>query len=278
LQQGCLLLFDWGYFSFIFFDTLTGWGQWWISRYREGTVYQIVHPFYRHNDVLDALVWLGSSQHQCAHLVRLVRFGDGKQIRMYLSNVTDPHTLPLVAISQLYARRWDIELAFRLLKEYLGLSHWWSCKPELVKVPIWVVLILSQVVMGLRSHLAQAIRCDPFDLSLPLLLEHLPSWSGKPASLLDLLQTQGRQLGILRPQTHLSLALHLPVVPVAQYLPAPSDLPRHRPPRYRPYVPRKHAPSPSGYKNRSEKDRSIRELKAERRAQARQQKQAQNAP
>jgi hypothetical protein len=110
LVKGTLLLFDLGYFSFFLFDTLTDRGIWWISRYRESTSYQIVHTFYRHNEVLDALVWLGSRRTDAGHLVRLVRFGDGTQIRMYLTNVTDPFVLSLAEIPQLYARRWDIEI------------------------------------------------------------------------------------------------------------------------------------------------------------------------
>jgi hypothetical protein len=121
--EGSLLLFDLGYFSFGFFDTLTQRKLWWVSRYRENTSYSLAHVFYRQREVLDALVWLGTGQKQARHLVRLVRMGDGIGVRMYLTNICDPHMLSLGDVAQLYARRWDSELAFRLLKEYLGMSH-----------------------------------------------------------------------------------------------------------------------------------------------------------
>src|SRR6266566_2149505 len=143
LWAGSLLLFDLGYFSFSFFDTLTQWKVWWVSRYRENTSYSIAHVFYRHDERLDALIWLGTGQKQARHLMRLVRLGDGIGVRVYLTNVCDPQMLSLGEVAQLYARRWDIELAFRLLKEYLGMSHWWSSKQELILVQIWIVLILS---------------------------------------------------------------------------------------------------------------------------------------
>jgi hypothetical protein len=95
LSAGSLLLFDLGYFSFTFLDTLTQWERWWVCRYREKTSYRIVHEFYRHDEVLDALVWLGTGQKQARHLVRLVRFGDGVGVRMYLTNVCDPLLLSL---------------------------------------------------------------------------------------------------------------------------------------------------------------------------------------
>jgi Transposase DDE domain len=167
LSQGSLLLFDLGYFSFAFFDTLTQRKQWWVSRYRENTSYSIVHVFYQQREVLDALVWLGTGQKQARHLTRLVRLGDGVGVRMYLTNVCDPQLLSLGDVAQLYARRWDIEMAFRLLKEYLGMSHWWSSKQELILVQIWVVLILSQIVYALRERIATAANCEPFEVSMP---------------------------------------------------------------------------------------------------------------
>jgi hypothetical protein len=93
LSVGSLLLFDLGYFSFGFFDTLTQWKLWWVSRYREKTSYQIAHVFYRQREGKGALVWLGTSQKQARHLVRLVRLSDGVGVRMYLTNVCDPQLL-----------------------------------------------------------------------------------------------------------------------------------------------------------------------------------------
>ena len=54
-QNDDLFLFDLGYFSFSFFDTLTEHGLWWISRYRAGTTYQLAATLYRQDEVLDAL-------------------------------------------------------------------------------------------------------------------------------------------------------------------------------------------------------------------------------
>lgn len=52
--------------------------------------------------------------------MRLVRLGDGVGVRVYLTNVCDPQMLALGEIAQLYARRWDIEMAFRLRKRVSG--------------------------------------------------------------------------------------------------------------------------------------------------------------
>jgi hypothetical protein len=269
LVEGTLLLFDLGYFSFSFFDTLTQRKLWWVSRYRENTSYRIVHEFYRHRGVLDALVWLGTGQKQARHLVRLVRLADEVGVRMYLTNVCDPQLLSLAEVAQVYARRWDIEMAFRLLKEYLGLSHWWSSKQELILVQIWVVLLLAHLVYALRERLAKASACDPFEVSVPLLVELLPRLGSSSALQLDQLVQSGWKAGLLRASPR--LALHVPQVEFSCYQPVPPDLPRQRPGRA-PSAPRKRAPKPDkrvcGYQLQRQRRQACKQAKAIRAAQA----------
>ncbi len=269
LSVGSLLLFDLGYFSFSFFDTLTQWKVWWVSRYREKTSYQIAHVFYRQREVLDALVWLGTGQTQARHLVRLVRLSDGIGVRMYLTNVCDPHLLSLGEVAQLYARSFDIELAFRLLKDYLGMSHWWSSKQELILVQIWVVLILSHIVYALRERIATAATCEPCEVSVPLLVELLPKLCSHSELRLERLVQEGRHLGLVRVSPR--LALILPQVELSCYQSAPPDLPRQRPGRAK-ASPRGRAPKPalriSGYPVQRQRRQASKETRASRAAQA----------
>lgn len=227
LLTGSLLLFDLGYFSFSFFDTLTQRKVWWVSRYRENTSYSLAHVFYRHCEQLDALIWLGTGHKQARNLMRLVRLGDGVGVRMYLTNVCDPQMLSLAEVAQLYARRWDIEMAFRLLKEYLGMSHWWSSKRELILMQIWVVLILAHIVYALRERIALAANCDPFEVSVPILVELLPQLRDLSMLSLEQLVQTGQQFGLLRASPRLELSV--PQVQISCYQPAPLDLPRQRP-------------------------------------------------
>jgi hypothetical protein len=269
LSVGSLLLFDLGYFSFIFLDTLTEWKLWWVCRYREKTSYRIVHEFYRHNEVLDALVWLGTGQKQARHLIRLVRFGDGIGVRMYLTNVCDPLLLSLEDVAQVYARRWDIELAFRLLKEYLGMSHWWSSKQELILVQIWIVLLLSHMVYALRDRIATAANCDPFEVSMPLLVKLLPQLCSTCEIPFERLVQEGRHLGLLRASPR--LVLLVPQVKRSFYQPVPPDLPWQRP-GHAPAAPRARAPKPatrrSGYPVQLQRRQASHQIKVIRAAQA----------
>src|SRR6202035_2736721 len=106
--------------------------------------------------------------------------------------------------------------------------------------------------------------CDLFDISVPLLIEHLPLCSTKPQPLLETLLAEGHHLGILRPATRLSLCLEVPQLSLEQYLPTPPNLMRQRTPQSRPYTPRKHAPRPSGYRKKRAKAEATKQVKAQR--------------
>lgn len=269
LLAGSLLLFDLGYFSFPFFDTLTQRKVWWVSRYRENTSYSIAHVFYRHHEKLDALIWLGTGKKQARHLIRLVRLGDGIGVRMYLTNVCDPQMLSLGEIAQLYARRWDIEMAFRLLKDYLGISHWWSSKQELLLVQIWVVLILAHIVYALRERIALAANCDPFEVSVPILVDLLSQVCSHPPLRLEQFVQAGHHCGLLRASPRPELSI--PKVEISCYQPAPPDLPRQRPGRA-PSPPRARPPKPPkrvcGYEVQRQRRQASKEAKTMRAVQA----------
>ena len=100
----------------------------------------------------------------CAWGARLER----NQLRSYISNVYDPSQLSLRQLAQLYARRWDIELAFLTIKEYLGMHHWWSGKRVPIEQHLWMTLTGAQLYQALRMALAADLHLDPFDVSLPL--------------------------------------------------------------------------------------------------------------
>lgn len=114
LAPGTLVLADLGYFGFAWFDDLSDAGFRWVSRLRAKTSYQVIHTFYQGNDTFDGIVWLGAhAADRAAHAVRLVQFRAKGGLQQYVTNVLNPATLPPREVACLYARRWDIELAFR---------------------------------------------------------------------------------------------------------------------------------------------------------------------
>lgn len=231
LEAGALILADLGYFAFAWFDDLTDAGFWWVSRLRAGTSYTVLHRFYDDGTTFDGLIFLGAYRADRAkHAVRLVRFQVGAKTFTYITNVRDPRRLSLREIARLYARRWDIELAFKLIKRELGLHLLWSAKTIVVLQQVWAVLIIAQILQAFRFEIAARAEVDLFDVSLPLLIRYLPELASQGDDPLAFIVATGWQAGLFRPARRVQI--QAPDLTKAQLAPAPRDLVLVRTPRY----------------------------------------------
>ena len=84
----------------------------------------------------------------------LVQFQVGQTRYRYVINVLDPQQRSRREIATVYARRWDIELAFQTIKQHLGLHLLWSAKPVAIQQQVWAVLIIAQILQALRLEIA----------------------------------------------------------------------------------------------------------------------------
>ena len=226
-----LLLFDLGYFAFAWFDDLTDAGHWWVCRLGEKTSYEAIHVLYEDGETLDALVWLGTHRADRAkHAARLVQFRRGRALHRYLTNVRDPHLLPLPEVARLYARRWDIEMAVDLAKTELGLHLLWSAKPAVVLIQVWAVLIIAQLLQALRVEVAGRAGVDTFAVSMPLLVRYLPQYAARGLDPVAAFLADAAALGFIRPSRR--TAIVAPTVPAQAIRPPPPDLALVRTPRY----------------------------------------------
>jgi hypothetical protein len=235
LQVGTLLLFDKGYYAFEWFDDLTRASLWWVARLRSNGSYRIQHILVQSEHYVEALVQLGAYRtDRAACTVRLIRFWYRGQWYSYLTNVLDPRLLSGSQVAALYGRRWDIEMAFRLLKDYLGLRLLWSAKWHVIAAQIWACATLAQLFHALQVKVAAQAEVEVFDVSLPLLIEHtarrMLSGEVRLDHLLLEMAKQGPHLGIIRPSTRIQV--QVPQVPWHGFLFPPSDLEYQRPPRY----------------------------------------------
>lgn len=231
LAQGSLLLADLGYFGFAWFDWLTDQKYWWVSRLRAKTSYTVLHSFYEAGETFDGLVWLGAYRaDRAAHAVRLIRFRVGATVHQYVTNVLDPAVLSPQEVAQLYARRWDIELAVLLVKEHLHLHLLWSCKPVVVQQQVWAVLIIAQVLQALRLEIARGAGVDPFEVSMALLVEYLPRYAAEGRDPVAVFVEWGRELRFIRPSRR--TIIRGPTIPDEALRPAPVDLVLVREARY----------------------------------------------
>jgi hypothetical protein len=247
VQMGTLLLFDLGYYNFVWFDELTQRGIWWIGRVRQKGSYTIEQWLVLRDGYSEALVWLGAYRdNQSAYLARLVQVRYRGQWYRYITNITTPSELSGAQIVALYARRWDIELGWRTLKDHLGLDRLWSAKMPVIGAQLWSTLILAQLLHALQVQMAVETQVQTFDVSLELLWRYLPDLAQQARTrgltLAEVLQQDGRALGIIRPSTRIHR--RVPEIDQREIAPLRPDLQWIRPPHYahKVYENAKHGP------------------------------------
>jgi len=232
IAKGSLILADLGYFGFEWFDWLTEHKMWWVSRLRAKTSYEVIHTLYEGRDEAghtysDCIVWLGAYRaDKAANAVRLVSFwqekGKNKTHYQYITNVLDPKQMGMLDIARVYARRWDIEMAFKVVKRELGLHMLWSAKPVLIQQQVWAVLTISQILKALQMEIAARAGVDLFDVSLPLLVEYVPRLAYRGEDPVAVFVEQGRELGFIRPSRR--TMIRAPEVDADKIVPMPANM------------------------------------------------------
>jgi hypothetical protein len=137
--------------------------------------------------------------------------------------------LPPRELARLYARRWDIELAFLLVKRHLKLHLLWAAKPVVVRQQVWAVLTIAQIIQALRREVAGRAQVDPAEVSLALLVQDFPDYAAAAHDPVAAFVERGRAARYIRPSTRTRIIA--PALP-AQIRPCPPDLALVRTPRY----------------------------------------------
>ncbi len=231
LARGTLVVADLGYFGFAWFDTLSNRGLWYVSKLRQRTSYRVVQTFSQHGDTFDGLVWLGAYRSdQAEHLVRLVQYRHGRELRQYITNVRDPRQFPLADIVAVYGRRWDIEIAIRLIKQHLGLHVWWSSKDVVIQQQLIAVLIIAQILQALRLEIAARAKVEIFEVSMALLVRYLPRFAARGEDPIAVFVARGRAAGFIRLSRRIHYDTRDPPLALAESI--ATSIPITRTPRY----------------------------------------------
>lgn len=241
LPTGSLILADRGFFSFSWFDDLTDAGQFWISRLPAKVSMRVVHPLLHRDTQREDLVYLGAHRSdRSKHLVRFVTVTNGANTWQCVTNVLDPAVLSVQDMAALYARRWDIEIAFRTLKVDLNLRGIWSTKWPVVQQQVWAVLLIAQIVFSLRTTIAGHAGVPVDDVSVRLLIREFPKYAARSADPVATYIAVAHQLRYIRPSRR--IVITLPAVPLAAYAYPPPTLERTQKPRYAPHAASRRSP------------------------------------
>jgi hypothetical protein len=206
LPVGGLLVFDLGFFSFLWFDDFTDQQKCFVTRMREKTAYRTVQvlsqgPYYR-----DEIIQMGQYRsNPCQHPLRMVSvLWQGAWYR-YLTNVLEPQVLVARQVCELYRRRWRIEDAFALTKRLLDLAYVWTGSTNAVQLQISATLIFYAVLVTICQQVAQALG-EPLErISVEMVFRAFYHYSravqrGESDHLVSFLTEHAKLLGIVKRQ------------------------------------------------------------------------------
>lgn len=206
LPERGLLIFDLGFFSFLWFDAFTDQQKYFVTRQRQKTAYRVTQvlahtPYYR-----DELIEVGlHHSHPCRHPLRLVSvFWRGQWYR-YLTNVLDPTQLSARHICELYRRRWRIEDAFLVTKRVLDLAYLWKASANGVQLQLYATFLFYLVLLNVCQQVAENLNAPLEQISVEMVFRAFYHYSraltrGETIDLVTYLVNHAKLLGLVKRQ------------------------------------------------------------------------------
>jgi Transposase DDE domain len=204
LPKGGLLIFDLGFFNFVWFDAFTNAEKFFLTRLRQKTAYKITKTLSQGSHYRDQIIELGQYRsNPCSHPVRIVSVLWNNRTHIYLTNVLDPKRLSAQQIYELYAQRWRIEEAFLLTKRLLGLAYLWVGGSNGVQIQLYATWIFYAVLIDLCDSVAIALGQPKERISVEMVFRSLYHFSrarqqGRATELLPFLVLNYKSFGLVK--------------------------------------------------------------------------------
>lgn len=204
VKPGGLLMFDRGFYDFTEFAHALQQGVHWITRLKKAS-YKVLDTLTQTPDLIDQRIRLGHPRGKATPIVvRLVSVRHGSSWYQYITSVLDPTQLPPYVVADLYARRWQIETAFNLVKRLLGLSYLWTGSINGVKLQIWATWLFYAVLLDIADALADELHLEQECISIEMLCRgfyhfHQAQANGRATDLITYFAApENQDLGIVK--------------------------------------------------------------------------------
>ena len=173
LPKGSYVVFDKGYHSHNYYNSLTEKGISWVTRTRKNSIIQVlkkntVSESEKELGVLkDELILMGHANKNIEKVIcRRITFFDATNKRTF-EFITCNNRIKASTVAAIYKRRWQIEILFKRLKQNMQLQYFLGDNQNAIKIQIWCTLIadllLKVVTKGIKrswafSNLSSLIR------------------------------------------------------------------------------------------------------------------------
>lgn len=161
-----LTLFDKGFYSLGLLNQwrTTGEERHWLVPLKKGTQFEVIRKYSNRDQIILLKTspqarkkWLDLPATMEARLVK--RTINGK-VYSILTSMTDPLRYPVADIADLYSHRWEIELGFREMKQYMLKNQLTlrSKKPEMIEQELWGVLLAYNLIRFQMAKMAHSLK------------------------------------------------------------------------------------------------------------------------
>ena len=155
---GTIVAYDRGYNDYELFGQWTAQGVFFVTRMKDNALYDVVgeKKLPEHRNILkDELIELRGIKaiEKCPHPLRRIEAYDQEtgEVFVFLTNNLELGATTIVAI---YKDRWQIEIFFKALKQYLKIKTFVGTSANAVRIQIWTALIAILILrfLQLRSQ------------------------------------------------------------------------------------------------------------------------------
>lgn len=206
LPKGGLLIFDLGFFNFVWFDAFTVADKYFVTRWKQKTAGKVTRILSQASRYRDEILELGVYRsNPCRYPLRRVSVLRGTTWHTYLTNVIDPNLLSAQQVCDLYCQRWRIEEAFLLTKRLLGLAYLWVGGSNGVQIQLYATWLFYAVLIDLCAEVAVALRQPLERISVEMVFRCLYHFSrarqqGRADELLPFLVQFHQSFGLVKAQ------------------------------------------------------------------------------
>jgi transposase len=156
-ESGAFYIMDRGYFDFGRLYRIAQAGAFYIIRAKQGVKFARLysHPVDFATGVrCDQTVRPTGvdARHDYPAKVRRIKFYDAPNSRTFVF-LTNHFELPAATVAALYAKRWQIELFFRWIKQNLRIKTFYGTSDNAVKTQIWIALCVYVLVAIVKKEL-----------------------------------------------------------------------------------------------------------------------------
>jgi len=164
LPRGSIVVMDMGYNSYGQFAEWTRQKIMWVTRLHPRSVYSIekllpISEKQKEQGVLkDAIIALGNPK--TTHInpiqqVRFIEYFDHEHQRTF-QFISNNLTINSTSITNIYKKRWDIEIFFKRIKENFNLQYFLGDNENAIKIQIWCGLIADLLIKIVKDKADKA--------------------------------------------------------------------------------------------------------------------------